>query len=189
MNALLRGSVAMLVASISLFAASTALADGEACYVDKDCPGAACGDAVCNWGKLAPKADGTKIYYCNPAGTDAVGMDGWCTVDADCKCMGEGAVCHAPYCSFTKAPAGSGGASAGGSGGAASTTAGAASTTAGAASTTAGAASTTAGAATTPSSDSDSGGCSVSLPGKTNTGVAAAFAMLGLGLVLARRRR
>jgi MYXO-CTERM domain-containing protein len=165
-----------------------ALADGEACYVDKDCPGTACGDAVCNWNKLAPTANGMKIYFCNPAGTDAVGMDGWCTTDADCKCMGEGAVCHVPYCSFTKAPGGSGGAS---SGGAPSTSAGAPSTSAGAPSTSAGAPSTAAGApSTTPASSSDSsGGCSISVPGKTSGGVAAALAMVGLGLAFGRRRR
>ena len=187
MKALLRGSVAMLVASVALFAASTALAEGEACYVDKDCPGTACGDAVCNWTKLAPKADGTKTFYCNPAGTDAVGMDGWCTTDADCKCMGQGAVCHAPYCSFTKAPGGSGGASSGGSGGAAATTAGAASATAGA--TAVAGATATAGSDTTEPNSSSSGGCSISLPGTSNGVAAAALAMVGLGLVFARRRR
>jgi hypothetical protein len=83
MKALLRGSVASLVGSLALFVASTALADGEACYVDKDCPGTACGDSVCNWNKMSATPSGMKVFYCNPAGTDAVGADGWCTTDAD----------------------------------------------------------------------------------------------------------
>ena len=189
MNALLRRSVAIWVGSVALFAASTALAEGEACFNDTDCPGTACGDAVCNWNKQSATPSGMKTFYCNPAGTDPVGADGWCTTNADCKCMGEGAVCTAPHCSFTKAPAGTGGASSGGGGGATST-AGATSTTAGATSTTAGATSTTAGApSTTPASSSDSGGCSISVPGKTPSRVAAALAMIGLGLTFARRRR
>ncbi|HEY1536798.1 MAG TPA: hypothetical protein VGF76_22405 [Polyangiaceae bacterium] len=134
---------------------------------------------------------GTKVFFCNPAGTDAVGADGWCQTDADCKCKGEGAVCNAPYCSFTKAPAGSGGASSGG-GGAPATTAGAPATTAGAPATTAGASSTSAGAtSTTPSSGdtSSSGGCSIGVPGKTTGGFAAALGLLGLGVAFRRRRR
>jgi hypothetical protein len=192
MKAFLSGSIAVLVGSAALFVASTALADGEPCYVDTDCPGTACGDAVCNWNKSAPMPSGTKIFYCNPAGTDPVGADGWCQTDADCKCKGEGAVCTAPHCTITKAPAGSGGASSGG-GGAPSTSAGAPATTAGAPATTAGAASTSAGATstTTPASGDtgSSGGCSIGVPGKTTGGFAAAFAMVGLGVALRRRRR
>ena len=194
MKRLLRGSIAMFFGSVALFAASTAFADGEACYVDRDCPGTACGDSVCNWNKSAPVPNGSKLFYCNPAGTDPVGLDGWCTTDADCKCMGQGAKCAAPYCTFTKAPAGSGGAS--GTAGAASSSAGAPTGAAGAATASAGApaasggaASSSAGASTTSDTSKDSSGCSISLPGKTNRGPAAALALLGLGLVLARRRR
>ena len=119
MKALLRGSLATLVGSMALFAASTALADGEACFVDTDCPGTACGDAVCNWTKMSATPSGDKLYYCNPAGTQPAGADGWCTTDTDCKCMGEGAKCSAPYCTFTKAPGGSSAERAPGSAGAA----------------------------------------------------------------------
>jgi MYXO-CTERM domain-containing protein len=185
MKAFLSGSIAVLISSAALFVASTALADGEACYVDTDCPGTACGDAVCNWNKSAPVPSGTKIFYCNPAGTDPVGADGWCQTDADCKCKGEGATCVAPHCSMTKAPGG-------GSGGASSGGGGAPATTAGAPATTAGAPAATAGATSTPPSSSDSGssgGCSLSVPGKTSGGVAAALAMLGLGVAFRRRRR
>src|SRR3954465_711025 len=103
MKALLRGSLATLVGSVSLFVASTALADGEACFNDIDCPGTACGDAVCNWKKPATTPMGSKTFACNPAGSQTpVGADGWCTTTADCKCAGQGAVCKAPYCTFTK---------------------------------------------------------------------------------------
>lgn|GEM_PF-1833122 len=202
MKAFFRGSLATLVGSVALFAASTALADGEACFVDTDCPGTACGDAVCNWNKPATMPSSSKPYYCNPAGSSPAGADGWCSVDADCKCMGQGAVCHVPYCSFTKAPAGAGGASSGSggatssagapstSGGAPSTSAGAPSTSAGAPSTSAGAPSTSAGAAsTTPASSDSGGGCSISAPGNTTGGFAVALGMVGLGLAFARRRR
>jgi MYXO-CTERM domain-containing protein len=190
MKAFLSGSIAILVGSAALFVASTSLADGEPCYVDTDCPGTACGDAVCNWTKQSPMPSGTKVFYCNPAGTDAVGMDGWCQTDADCKCKGEGAVCNAPYCSITKAPGGGSGGASSGTGGAPATTAGAPSTSAGAPATTAGAPSTSAGATSTPAPSSDSsGGCSISVPGKTTGRFAAALAMVGLGVAFRRRRR
>lgn len=72
-----------------------------ACYKDTDCPGAACGGEVCNWNKLHPMPEGERLFMCNPAGTSPQGQDGWCVSDADCKCRGLGAVCVAPYCSFT----------------------------------------------------------------------------------------
>jgi hypothetical protein len=179
----------MFVGSVALFVASTAFAEGEACYVDKDCPGTACGDAVCNWTKFAATAVGMKQFYCNPAGSQTpVGSDGWCTTDADCKCMAEGAKCVGTYCSFTKAPGGGSAGASSGTAGAPSGTAGAPSGTAGAPAGTAGAPASTAGAPATGGS-SDSGGCSLSLPGKTNSGAAAVLAALGLGFVLARRRR
>jgi MYXO-CTERM domain-containing protein len=90
-----------------------------------------------------------------------------------------GATCKAPYCTFTKAsdaPAG-GGSGAGGSGTAGSGTAG--SGTAG---------SGTAGTGTTPP-PADEGGCSLSVPGRTNTGIALGLGVAGLALALLRRRR
>ena len=89
MTALLRGSLATLVGSVSLFLASTALAEGEPCYNDVDCPGTACGDAVCNWSKLSSMSTpgDRKIFYCNPAGTQPMAQDGWCTTTAGCWMM------------------------------------------------------------------------------------------------------
>lgn len=77
--------------------------EGQACYNDSDCPNQACGGLVCNWTKQAAKPEGMKIFYCNAAGTQPRGMDGWCTTDADCKCDQRGAKCIGTYCSFTRA--------------------------------------------------------------------------------------
>jgi len=183
MKALLRGSLATLVGSVALFVASTALADGEACYNDIDCPGTACGDAVCNWTKSAKMPVGQKAFACNPAGSQTpVGKDGWCTTDADCKCKDQGATCKAPYCTFTQPMAGTAGTGTGGAAPTAGTT-----STAGTA-TTAGTASGGSGT-TTPAPAADSGGCSLSVPGGTNTGLALGVGVLGLGIAFARRRR
>jgi hypothetical protein len=40
---------------------------------------------------------------CVAAGTDVEGFDGACTIDAECKCAGEGATCSAEtfHCTFT----------------------------------------------------------------------------------------
>ena len=189
MKALLRGTLATLVGSISLFVASTALADGEACFNDDDCPGTACGDAVCNWTKTAKMPMGDKGFYCNPAGSQTpVGKDGWCTTDDDCKCKAEGAKCVAPYCTFTKPPGGAGGTGAGGTGAG----------TAGSTSTAGTGTTPTAGTGTTPTAgtsgtskpaEADSGGCSVSMPGSSNSALALGVGLVGLGLALARRRR
>jgi hypothetical protein len=181
MKALLRGSLATLVGSMALLVASTALADGEACYNDIDCPGTACGDAVCNWSKTATTPVSPKVFACNPAGSQPMGKDGWCTTNADCKCAGQGATCVAPYCTFTKPPAGAGGSGTGGAAPTAGTTSIAGTTT------TAGTAST-AGTGTTPAPAADSGGCSLSVPGGTNTGLALGVGLLGLGVAFARRR-
>ena len=181
MKALLRGTLATLVGSVTLFVASTALADGEACYNDTDCPGTMCGDAVCNWPKPATNPTTEKPFYCNPAGTQAKKSDGWCTTDDNCKCKGLGAKCVGTYCTFTlpaDAPAGSSGSSTGG----AAPTAGTTSTP------TAGTASGGTGS-TTPAPAPSSGGCSLSVPGGTNTGLALGVGLLGLGLAFARRRR
>ena len=185
MKAFFRGSLATLVGSVALFAASTASAAGEACFNDNDCPGGGqvCGGEVCNWNKLNATPVGDKAYTCNPAGTDPKPNDGWCTGDATCKCVAEGAKCVGVHCSFTKAsdaPAPSGGTSAGGSAATAGST-----STAGTA-TTAGTAS--GGSGSTPAAD-DGGGCSVSAPGGVNTAVALGVGLLGLGLAFARRRR
>ncbi len=84
---------------------------GTACYDDSDCPddgasplpeGSRCGGEVCNWNRLSPSPEGRKLFFCNWAGSDAQGREGWCTTDADCKCRGLGAKCIAPYCTFTR---------------------------------------------------------------------------------------
>jgi MYXO-CTERM domain-containing protein len=184
MKALLRGTLATLLGSVSLFVASTALADGEACFNDDDCPGTACGDPVCNWSKAAKMPMGDKVFACNPAGSQTpVGKDGWCTTDDDCKCKAEGAKCVAPYCTFTKPMAGSGGTGAGGSGTAGMTSTAGTTATAGAATT------PTAGTSGTSKPAEESSGCSVSMPGSSNSALALGVGLLGLGFALARRRR
>lgn len=185
MKALLRGTLATLVGSVALFAASSASAAGEPCFNDNDCPGGGqvCGGDVCNWNKSHPTPDGNKAYTCNPAGTDPKPNDGWCTGDATCKCAPQGAKCVGVRCTFTlakDAPAGTAGTATGG------TAAGGSAATAGSA-TTAGTA--TGGTASTPAPAADEGGCSVSTPGSTNTGIALAVGLAGLGLAFARRRR
>lgn len=177
MKALLRGTLATLVGSVSLFVASSALAEGEACYNDIDCPGTACGDAVCNWSKQTATPVGKMVFACNPAGSQPARQDGWCTTDADCKCAGQGAVCKAPYCTFTKPMAGAGGTGAGGVTG----TAGSA-TTAGT-----GTAGTPAGGTGSKPAAEESSACSMSVPGGVNTGLALGVGLLGLAF--ARRRR
>lgn len=177
MKALRRGLLSTLFGSVALLASSVALADGEECINDIDCPGAECGGPVCNWSK----PQGMK-YTCNPAGSQTKGSDGWCTTDADCKCKGQGAVCHAPYCSFTKAsdaPAG-GGSGAGGSASTAGTTSTAGTGTAGTG---------TAGTGNTPAPAKDEGGCSFGGATNTGSGMALALGALGLGVAFARRRR
>lgn len=207
MKALLRGTFATLVASWTLFAASTAFADGEACYNDIDCPGTACGDAVCNWSKRAAEPMGSKAFACNPAGSQPAGNDGWCTVDADCKCMGQGATCRAPYCTFTKPMAGTGGAASTGgtTGGTVSATGGTVAATGGAVAATGGTLASTGGTTSTggtlastggtaPSTggappSTDDGGCSVSVPGGANSGLALGVGLLCVGIAFTRRRR
>jgi MYXO-CTERM domain-containing protein len=202
MKVMLRGSLAGLVSCFLLSLSATALAEGEACFNDDDCPGggAVCGGDVCNWNKLSATPDGDKIFFCNPAGTGVKGSDGWCTDSTDCKCAMQGATCRGTYCSFTKAsdaPAPSGGGGAGGSaaggsaaggGGSAAGGAPAAGAATGGSSPVAGSTST-AGGSTTPPPATDSGGCSVSVPGNTGTGALLALGVAGLGLALARRRR
>jgi hypothetical protein len=64
------------------------------CTTDTDCPGATCGSLVCQWTVAG--------HACVPAGTDPEGYDGWCTIDSNCKCAGQGATCTSQsHCSFT----------------------------------------------------------------------------------------
>ncbi len=204
MTGFLRRSFATLIGSATLFVAAAALADGEPCYNDTDCPGGGdvCGGDVCNWGKLNSSPVGTKLYTCNPAGTNSKGSDGWCTTNDNCKCRAQGATCIGVYCTFTKAsdaPAGSGGANAAGGasanggmaakGGASAaggaTAAGGAAATGGA--TAAAGATSTAGA--TSSSSSNSGGCRVAAPGTPAGNAALTLGVFALGLAFAGRRR
>jgi MYXO-CTERM domain-containing protein len=186
MKALLRASLASVLGSAALFVAPVALAAGEPCINDTDCPGAECGGEVCNWNK----PQGEK-FTCNPAGTTppqgTSPKDGWCTTVDNCKCKAQGALCGAtaPYCSFTQPPAGTGGTS---SGGTPATTAGTAATTAGTG-TTPTAGTSSGGTGAKPPASDDGGGCSLSVPGGTNTGLALGVGLVGLGLAFARRRR
>jgi hypothetical protein len=185
MKASLRRFVATLVGSVTLSIAPAAFAAGEACLNDTDCPGAMCGGEVCNWNKPLPMplADPNKPYTCNAAGTDPKGSDGWCsntTTHEHCKCKAEGAKCVSVWCSFTKpdqAPAGSGGTGAGGTGTAGTGTAGTGTAGTG-----------TAGTGTTTPPPAE-GGCSISIPGRTSTGIALGLGAAGLALALLRRRR
>jgi MYXO-CTERM domain-containing protein len=68
-------------------------ASAATCTNDIDCPTATCGGEVCQW-----SASG---HACVAAGTAPQGTDGWCGADTDCKCMGEGATCVSPHCTFT----------------------------------------------------------------------------------------
>ena len=64
------------------------------CNADTDCPGATCGSSVCQWTVSG--------HACVPAGTDLQGYDGWCTIDSNCKCAGQGATCASnSHCTFT----------------------------------------------------------------------------------------
>jgi hypothetical protein len=185
MKRLLRSLFAVLAGSAIFMTAGAALAAGEPCYNDIDCPeGPTCGGEVCNWGKTHPTPDGMKVYTCVPAGTGnkegnaKKGQDGWCTVTTDCKCAAEGATCRAPYCTFTKAsdaPAGTGGT--GTAGTASMGTAGTATGGSG-----------TAGGATMPKEE-DSGGCSLSgNPAREGAALALLLGAGAAGTAFARRR-
>jgi MYXO-CTERM domain-containing protein len=185
MKASLRTSLATLVGSVTLLVAPAAFAVGEMCFNDTDCPNPACGGDVCDWGTKHPMGTDALPYTCVAAGTDPKGQDGWCsntTTHEHCKCKDLGAQCKTVYCTFTKpdqAPpgAGTGGTGAGGTGAVTAGTTSAAGTA------------TTAGTGTTSKPPAEEGGCSVSAPGGTNTGVALGVGLLGLGLAFARRRR
>lgn len=192
MNASLRALLVSLAGSVTLLFASSAFAEGEACYNDDDCPNPACGGDVCNWGKTAAKPDGQKIFYCQPAGREAKGTDGWCTDDTDCKCKATGATCQTnSHCTDTGASA-AGGTGAGGSGTGGTTSAAGMTSAAGttsAAGMTSAAGTASGGSGSTPAPAADDGGCSVSVPGGTSGGAFLALGVVGLGLTLARRRR
>jgi MYXO-CTERM domain-containing protein len=150
----------LLTALACLFAAGTASAQSNPanCTNDKDCVATPqCGGDICDWTDI-------NNHVCRPAGVGAKGSDGWCTVDSDCKCMGQGAVCSGVYCTFTRAcdAPGAGPCSAtGGSGG-------------------------TGTAGTSGGSGSGGGGCSICATAPTSA--SALLVALGL-LVVSRRRR
>jgi MYXO-CTERM domain-containing protein len=156
----------LLAGVACLFTAGGARAatNPPSCANDIDCVATPqCGGDVCPY-------DGPHPLTCQPAGSGATGMDGWCTVDTDCKCYAQGARCNGAYCSFTK-PSGGGGST----GGAGTTGTGGGTGTAG-----------STGSAGSGSNDSG-GGCRVA--NSPAGGGSLAAAALGLGLVVARRRR
>ena len=90
----------LLAAFVCSFAAATAAAQTNpaTCVNDIDCVATpTCGGDVCDW-------NGTPAQKCRPAGTSPKGMDGWCMMDTDCKCMGMGATCDTGtlHCTFTR---------------------------------------------------------------------------------------
>lgn len=165
-----------------------------ACTNDVDCPGTACGDQVCSWA--------TVDHACVPAGTAAQGNDGWCTVDTDCKCMGQGATCVGVHCTFTLPDAGTssadggttkdGGTVVGSDGGTSSGDGGGVADDAGGLGADSGASTTRPDSGATDgtdqATDGDSGGCSM---GGVGTSSAPIFgvALLGLAGLFTRRRR
>ena|ERR1035438_6475164 len=99
----MRAFVFAFAAALTASSLWTASAHAAACTNDIDCPGNGCGTQVCDWTQT-PMA-------CVPV---SASVKGWCTVDTDCKCKAQGAVCNAPYCSFIASDAGAGGSSSGG---------------------------------------------------------------------------
>ena len=178
MNAGAKMFRSLMLAGI-LIAAATSVAraagvDKDPCVNDIDCAATPqCGGEVCDF-------IGTQKCI---AATGAP-QTGWCTVSTDCKCMAQGAVCNAPYCSFTT-PQASG--TAGASGGTAGTAGAAGSGGSTSAGGSGGSSTGTAGAGGTAPKSSSSGGCSIA--SSTSGGFAT---LLGLALVaggLVRRRR
>jgi MYXO-CTERM domain-containing protein len=109
----------LLAGFVSLLGARSAAAatNPATCVNDVDCIATPqCGGDVCEYS--------TAGQMCKPAGGAAKGADGWCTVDTDCKCMGQGATCVFPFCTFTRpcdapdaGPCGAGGSGGGGTSG------------------------------------------------------------------------
>jgi hypothetical protein len=178
-----------LAAIVAGALAWTAPAHAEACMNDIDCKtnGTACGTDVCNWNVMP--------QVCAAAGHAAQGMDGWCTVDTDCKCHAQGAKCVGTYCTFTKAPADGGSGSTSGSGSATSGSATSGATSGAAA----GSGAATSGAATSGTGGGSgaaapaSGGSSSCTVGFRGAGTAPPYAVaamaLGACFLVARRRR
>jgi MYXO-CTERM domain-containing protein len=145
-----------------------------ACTNDIDCPGTACGSDTCDW---------DKNMTCQPAGGT---NKGWCAHDTDCKCMGMGATCVVPYCTFTTPKSGSGGAGGGAGGAAGAGTAGTTGSGGHAGTTGAAGTGTTGTAGTGTTTGGGGGGCAIAGSGSSG------LALLGLALFaggLARRRR
>jgi hypothetical protein len=189
------------IATVGLTALLSALAwappASAACTNDVDCPTPACGGEVCQW----------PAHACVTAGTDPQGTDGWCTLDSDCKCMGEGATCVSPHCTFTLPRDGGAGGSSDGS----SPSDGSAHSSDGSAysSSSSGGPVYSSGGGTAPppmaspptltdastlsgsSMPTGSGGCAVALAGYQGQGDGPWKAVLGLGLaaLLASRRK
>jgi MYXO-CTERM domain-containing protein len=165
----------MMAAIISAGLMGARSASAASCVNDIDCTAhPACGGEVCDY---------TMGETCQPAGGAAVGSDGWCTVDSDCKCHGMGATCVFPYCTFTKPPTGSGG-----TGGAAGTTgsAGAGGTT-GSAGSHAGTTGSAGAATDGGTTSSGGGGCSVA--GAASPSLAGLMMAFGTLVAIRRRRR
>jgi MYXO-CTERM domain-containing protein len=175
--------LALSAAAIGLSVLGWAGSARAACVNDNDCPNAACGGEVCTYSN-------TGATMCNPAGTGPAGQDGWCTTDANCKCMGLGAHCSGVYCTFTLPPDAGTTASSG-----AGSTSGTGATSGGTVSSGAGASGTSAsgtsesGTATAPETSSSKSGCSMSGPAGTSTPWAFGVVALGACLALSRRRR
>ena len=150
----------LLTGFACLLAAGTAAAQTNpaSCINDVDCVATpSCGGDICDW------ADTAHPMTCKAAGSHPKGMDGWCTVDTDCKCHDLGATCGAnASCTFTRpcdapdaGPCGTGGSGGSGGGG-------------------------------TSGGGGGGGGCSIAATAPTASSLF--LAMLGL-LTLPRRRR
>ena len=159
------------------------------CTNDIDCKanGTACGTDICDW---------NNNMVCAAAGLPAnKGMDGWCSIDSDCKCASQGATClDTHYCTFTqpKVDAGSSGAAGSGStsGSSHSGSAGSGSATSGAGTSGAGTSGSAASGTTTGGTTGGGGssGCSVGAVGSSSPWAGSLLA-LGACFAAARRRR
>jgi hypothetical protein len=151
------------------------------CRNDIDCVATPdCGGEVCPY-------EGNHAFTCQPAGQYPKGADGWCTVDSDCKCHAQGAVCVGQaYCSFTLLKDAPGGGATGGSSGATGGSSGATGGSSGATGGSSGATGGSSADAGTNNGGGSSGGCAVA----GSSSVEGTLALLGaLGLWVARRRK
>ena len=163
---MLKKTFLLLTGLTLLLVARTAAA--QSCTNDIDCTAnAACGGDVCDW-VTAP------TMTCKAAGSQPKGHDGWCTVDTDCKCNGQGATCNKSTfaCTFTRpcdAPGAAGcGAAGSGGGGSGGGTAGTTGTDGG------------------NNSGSSGGGCNIA---GTDVSLGWPAIALVIGLTFIRRRR